>query len=131
MNNVEYGDIFKSLLFDKTIENVLEIGILDGYSLEAINNNTNARNIKAYDIFDEFEGNCANRESLESKFSKNNNISINYGDFFNLFEEFDNDYFDLIHIDIANNGNTYRFAIENYLPKLKNNGLLICEGGIY
>ena len=36
---------------------------------------------------------------------------------------------DIIHIDIANNGDTYEFAINNYMNKLKKDGIMILEGG--
>ena len=36
---------------------------------------------------------------------------------------------DIIHIDIANNGDVFEYAIKNYLPKLCENGILLLEGG--
>ena len=36
---------------------------------------------------------------------------------------------DILHIDIANNGDVYKFTIEYYLKKVSNGGLLILEGG--
>jgi hypothetical protein len=36
---------------------------------------------------------------------------------------------DIIHIDIANDANVFKFGIENYLPKIKDGGVLIFEGG--
>ena len=36
---------------------------------------------------------------------------------------------DMIHIDIANNGDTYEDAIKHYLPKLSPTGIMILEGG--
>ena len=35
----------------------------------------------------------------------------------------------MIHIDIANNGDTYEDAIKHYLPKLSPTGIMILEGG--
>ena len=32
-----------------------------------------------------------------------------------------------MHIDIANNGDVFEFAIQNYLPKIR--GVMILEGG--
>ena len=34
---------------------------------------------------------------------------------------------DILHIDIANTGDTYEFAIQNYLPKVR--GVMVLEGG--
>ena len=36
---------------------------------------------------------------------------------------------DIIHIDIANNGDVYDYALKHYLPKLTDNGILLLEGG--
>ena len=36
---------------------------------------------------------------------------------------------DILHIDISNNGDTYKFAIENYMPKVSKGGLILLEGG--
>ena len=36
---------------------------------------------------------------------------------------------DLLHIDIANNGDTYKFAMEEWLLKVAPTGMMILEGG--
>lgn len=128
LSKLEYSDIFKSVLFDKKINNVLEIGILDGYSLELISNVTKA-NINAYDIFEEFEGNSANKDYLLEKFKDYKNVNIEYGDFYQLHTIINDNSLDLIHIDIANNGDVYEYVFQNYMEKLTNDGTLILEGG--
>tara|TARA_B100001250_G_C19609522_1_gene704277 strand:+ start:234 stop:437 length:204 start_codon:yes stop_codon:yes gene_type:complete len=62
LNNLNYGDIFKTLIFMVNPSNIVEIGILDGFSLKTFADNApNKCIIKAYDIFEEFNGNCANK----------------------------------------------------------------------
>ena len=52
-----------------------------------------------------------------------------YGDYYELHNNIPNNSIDIIHIDIANNGEVYEYAIQNYLPKLSSKGVLILEGG--
>jgi len=126
-NNLNYGDLLETITFIQKPKSILEIGILDGFSLKCFADNSHNAKIDAYDIFDEFNGNHANKEQLIEKFKEYNNVNIQYGDFYELYKS--GDKYDIIHIDIANNGDVYEFSINNYLPKLNTNGLLILEGG--
>jgi predicted O-methyltransferase YrrM len=127
-NDINYGDILETILHLNNPKSIIEIGILDGFSLDVFAKNTNLNTkIEAYDIFDEFNGNSASKDDLANKFKQYNNISIKYGDFYELYKTIDK--VDIIHIDIANNGDVYNFAVKNYLPKLNDNGIIILEGG--
>ena len=127
-NNLNYGDLLETITFIQKPKSILEIGILDGFSLKCFaDNSVKNTKIDAYDIFDEFNGNHANKEQLIEKFKEYNNVTIEYGDFYELYKS--KDKYDMIHIDIANNGDVYEFSINHYLPKLNDKGLLILEGG--
>ena len=82
----------------------------------------------AYDIFEDFEGNGAVKSIIDT-FKENNNVKIEYGNFYQKHNDIENTSVDIIHIDIANDASVYKFAIENYLEKLKEGGFLILEGG--
>lgn len=130
LNNLNYGDIFKTILFMINPTSIVEIGILDGFSLKTMTDNTsNNCFIKAYDIFDEFNGHSANKEALQKEFLKNDNVTIEYGDFYKLCDDIQDNSIDLLHIDIANNGDVFEYVIKNYIRKLKRNGIIILEGG--
>ena len=130
LNNLNYGDIFKTILFMINPTSIVEIGILDGFSLKTMTDNTsNNCVIKAYDIFDEFNGHSANKEALQKEFLKNDNVTIEYGDFYKLCDDIQDNSIDLLHIDIANNGDVFEYVIKNYIRKLKRNGIIILEGG--
>ena len=81
------------------------------------------------EVFDEFNGNSANKDKLDKYFSDYKNVSILYGDYYKEYKNIENNSIDIIHIDIANNGHVIEFAFENYLNKLSKNGVLIFEGG--
>ena len=130
LNNINYGDIFKTILFMINPTSIVEIGILDGFSLKTMADNTsNNCVIKAYDIFDEFNGNSADKEALQKDFLKNDNVTIEYGDFYKLCHDIQDNSIDLLHIDIANNGDVFEYVIKNYIKKIKRNGIIILEGG--
>ena len=127
-NNVNFGDILKSVTYSLDPKTIVEVGILEGFSLKCFADASSSDTIiDAYDIFDEFNGNHADREILLQNFKEYKNVSINYGDFFEVYKCIEN--IDIIHIDIANNGDVFEFAIKNYLPKLSKKGIMIMEGG--
>jgi len=125
-NDVNYGDLISAAIFNKNPQNIVEFGILDGFSLKIFVDNFPDANINAFDIFDEFNGNCAKKDIIE-KFAEYKNVNIEYGNFYDKYNDLDN--IDILHIDIANNGDVIEFLLENYLPKLSSNGLIIFEGG--
>lgn len=121
-----YDSIFKTILFSLQPKNIIEFGILDGYSLDVlIKHSPNTAKIIAYDIFEQFNGNHANYDNIRAKYAE----KIQYGNFYTKFKEIPEDSLDLIHIDIANDGSVYEFAVSNYMSKLNRNGVLILEGG--
>ncbi len=126
-NDINYGDIIKSNLFGKNPLKIVEFGILDGFSLKIFADTFPKAKIKAFDIFDEFNGNAAKKEVIQEMFKDYKNVSVEYGDFYKKYEDLSS--IDILHIDIANNGDVYKFVIENYLPLLSKDGIIILEGG--
>tara|TARA_Y100000593_G_scaffold92782_1_gene185488 strand:- start:672 stop:1211 length:540 start_codon:yes stop_codon:yes gene_type:complete len=127
--DLTYGDIISSLVLAKKSEKIVEFGILDGYSLlNFIENSNKKTKIEAYDIFEDFNGNCSQRDIIK-KFEDKENVKIEYGDFYKKYKDFNNESIDILHIDIANNGEVYKFVVENYLEKINKDGIIILEGG--
>ena len=118
--------VFKDICKDLKPKSILEIGILDGYSLSSFVRHTeNTTNITAIDLFEDYE--FKNSEFLEilNKFKNFKNVNIEKGDFYKFHKL--NYKFDLIHIDISNDGDVYDYALKNYLPQA--NKALLLEGG--
>jgi predicted O-methyltransferase YrrM len=129
-NNIDFNDIFDTITFLVNPKKIVEFGILDGYSLESFvkNSSTNC-SIEAYDLFDDFNGNHAEFYNIKNKFNKYNNVSIKKGDFYKSLNNFKDKSIDILHIDIANDGSTYEYALEKYIHKISDNGIMILEGG--
>ncbi len=84
-NNVSFGDILKGVTFSLDPKKIVEVGILEGYSLKCfVESSKKDTSIEAYDIFEEFNGNHAKKDKLVSSFKDYNNVSINYGNFYDI-----------------------------------------------
>ena len=129
-NKINFGDIISTITFLKNPKTIVECGILEGYSLDKFvwNSNTNTR-IDAYDIFDKFNGNHAIKDKILKQFNKYDNVNIDYGDFYDVYKKYQDKSIDILHIDIANNGDVYEFMFQNYVDKLKDDGIVLIEGG--
>ena len=132
-NNINYGNIFNLLVrINKPIV-IVEFGLLDGYSLmhmvKASEKLDKKPLIYGFDIFDKFKGNHSNKEEIVKKFLDYNNVYIGYGDFYKKCMEIEDESISILHIDIANNGDVYEFAMDNYLRKILPGGMMILEGG--
>lgn len=125
---MHYGDILRLLAWMIKPKRIVEFGILEGFSLRhLIEGSDPSCEIIAFDIFEQFNGNAAKR-TIQAKFPEPN-VKIQEGDFYFQHETFADESIDILHIDIANDGATYKFAIENYMRKVKKGGLMILEGG--
>lgn len=124
-----FSSIIKGLTFSKNPKLIVEFGILEGYSLNAfIESTSNNCEIHAYDLFDEFPYNTAVYDDIIEKFNQDN-IKIEKLDFYQGYKKYENKSIDILHIDIANDGNTYEFVFQNYMDKLKDDGIILLEGG--
>tara|TARA_Y100000817_G_C16786828_1_gene513207 strand:- start:515 stop:1054 length:540 start_codon:yes stop_codon:yes gene_type:complete len=128
-NSICFGDLIANTTFIKQPTNIVEIGILEGYSLQKFADNAPNANIRAYDIFDKFNGNHAIKTDIIKKFSNYSNISILDGDFYEIYKSLNDNSVDILHIDIANNGDIYEYVFNHYVNKLSSGGIIIMEGG--
>ena len=128
--DINYLKILQTITLLKKPKKIVEFGILNGDSLLHMSDAClKTTSIKAYDIFDKFNGNSANKDELINKFKKNKNIKINFGNYFTKYRQLKDNSIDILHIDIANDGKIYDFFIKHYFKKLKKNGIAILEGG--
>ena len=78
-----FDSIFKIICENIKPKSVLEIGILDGYSLNSFVSNTSAETkIVAIDLFDEYEYKNSNYEFINNSFNKYKNVEISTWRFF-------------------------------------------------
>lgn len=122
-----YNQVFQSICFTLNPKKIVEFGILEGYSLDSFIRYGKDAFIESNDLFDDFPYNAADYNFIMNKYQKNSNVKIYKKNFYHAVNDYENNSIDILHIDIANNGETFEFAIQNYLPKVR--GLMILEGG--
>jgi len=122
-----YDKVFQSICFTLKPQRIVEFGILEGYSLDSFVKYGGDAIIEANDLFDEFPYNAADHGFVTNKYKDNSNVFINKKNFYDAVEDYEDNSIDILHIDIANNGDVFEFAIQNYLPKVC--GVMILEGG--
>lgn len=109
---------------------IVEFGIGNGFSLESfIEHSDSSCKIRAFDIFDDYPYSAADHKTISDMFSKHKNVTIGKLNFYEAHNVFIDGTIDILHIDVSNDGDTYRFAVENYLPKISEHGVMILEGG--
>ena len=129
-NKVDFGDIISTVTFMNNPQKIVECGILEGYSLSKfIESSSSTTSIDAYDIFDKFNGNHAIKDKIIKQFSLYENVNISYGDFYEVLKKYPEKSIDILHIDIANNGDVYEYMFQNYIHKIKDDGIILMEGG--
>ena len=129
-SKIDFGDIISMITFLKNPKKIVECGILEGFSLmKFVENSDKTTSIDAYDIFDKFHGNHAIKDKIFNQFSSYGNVNINDDDFYEVFKKYPDKSIDILHIDIANNGDVYQFTFDNYIQKIADNGVILLEGG--
>ena len=129
-SKIDFGDIISTITFLKNPKKIVEFGILEGFSLtKFVENSNKTTSIDAYDIFDKFNGNHAVKDKLDNIFNKYPNVNIQEVDFYEGFKKYPDKSIDILHIDIANNGDVYQFVFDNYIQKIADNGIILMEGG--
>lgn len=124
-----FSKVLRTICLLRNPKKVVEFGILDGYSLDCFIEATEETcEIIAYDLFEDFPYNSAKFDSMVNKYS-NTRASINRGNLFESHNIFDNNSIDIMHIDIANDGDVYEYCIKNLMQKISDSGVMILEGG--
>ena len=125
--DLDYSSILKTVCFGLRPRTITEIGIGTGLSLRCfIESAPFGAEIRAYDLFDGFNGNHPSFDETIKKFPE---VPISHGDFFELHASIEDNSLDILHIDVANNGEVYQFVLDNYVKKMTDKGVIIMEGG--
>jgi uncharacterized UPF0146 family protein len=128
-----YNLIFESLVFLTNPKKIVEVGILNGFSLESMAKiSSEDCDIHAYDLFDgdgRWKDKHASYENVTKKFKAYNNVKIQRGNFYDIHNNYNDESIDILHIDINNNGDIFEFCFNNYFKKISKNGIIILEGG--
>ena len=129
INTVDFGEIISTITFAINPKKIVEFGILEGFSLQKFITSSNSDcRIEAYDLFEDFNGNHS-REDIFTKFSNYSNVKIEKANMYSKLLEYEDNSIDILHVDIANNGEVYEFIFNNAINKVRKGGLILLEGG--
>jgi predicted O-methyltransferase YrrM len=119
---------------------IVECGILDGYSLyhfaKATKSNSESNyfdgHVIAYDLFEDYKfkhGNAIDVYNMLKHEGVTDYATILQGDAYKVHESYEEGEIDLLHIDIANDGNTFLKMFELWASKISRFGRIVFEGG--
>lgn len=129
---LSFGDALAALVHALAPTRVAEFGVLDGYSLSVFLGAAPPDcQIEAWDLFGDFAGNHADEATLAARFGPwRPRVTIAKGNFWDapsLLEAGAS--YDIIHVDVANSGAEFEFALAQLVPFLSPKGVLLLEGG--
>lgn len=126
-----YGALFYALIRVLKPRRCVEIGIFQGFSLltaaSALRDN-GAGSIAAYDLFDDYPYRHAHRPQVSQQILSlglEGWATVHRADVSEVHEQWDG--VDYLHIDVSNNGDTYRRVFEQWAHKVSQ--VILLEGG--
>lgn len=134
INNI--GNILKSIILAYGPKKIIEFGVLDGYSsivmAQALKELGNNGKVISYDLWEKYPFRHSSKEKVAENIKRYNveeYVTLKDRDIFEWLHE--DEEFDLIHIDISNDGEKIR-KIYNKLKQNKNckSAIMLFEGGI-
>jgi hypothetical protein len=138
-NANNYGDVFYANVVAFRPQLIVELGILDGYSLyhmargvEKIKQYQVFSKIDAYDLFDEYPYKHGNRDNILQKLQIDGYdrfASVKQGNAYKVCENYPNGSISMLHIDISNTGKIIRDLMQLWDPKMCVGGVILIEGG--
>ena len=129
----EIGRTLYELVLDVRPETIVEFGVLNGYSsicMAMALKELGRGKVIAYDLWDDYEYNHGNQETVMENlemYGVEEYVELRHGEFDGWLKN--PIPFDLIHIDISNDGNTILAAYEALKESIEAGSVMAFEGG--
>ncbi len=131
--NNQYGALFEALILIHRPKIVVECGILDGYSLlhMAVAASVSDTKIYAFDLFEDYQFKHGKKEEVEDIIATipSANVEVVKEDALKAYARFEDESVGFLHVDISNDGDMLRKALDVWHPKIAKDGILVFEGG--
>lgn len=127
-----YGEVFDAIVDAFKPVNVVELGILQGYSTFHIAKRLKMLgrgDVNAYDLFEDYPYKHANFEDVKNMFKHCENVTINKADAWQVHELYNDQTVDMLHVDLSNTGETIKKTMEHWDSKMVYGGIILFEGG--
>ena len=132
-NEHNIGSIMYDIVREHKPKKIVEFGVLYGYSTvamaQAVRDN-GIGNIKAYDLFEEYEYKNGVKEIVEHNldfYDLKDKVTLDQTDFYAWLEN--PEPFDLLHFDISNDGVLIKLVKEKLSNQINNGAIVLFEGG--
>ena len=126
---INAAHFFQSISLAIKPNRIVEIGVLEGFSLKNLTKHITCNDIQIYDLFSNTESFLGNHADLKNTKEMFPTAKIKKGNFYEITDDFEDSSIDILHVDIANDGHVYEFALTNYMKKLTPRGVMLLEGG--
>lgn len=127
-----FGDVFYSCVTAYKPKNIVELGVLHGYSTHHIFRGIQYNgfgHLNAYDLFEDYPYNHERQAVMEDFFKNDKNVSLHKRDAFEVYKEYSPSSVDMLHVDISNNGDIFNRIIEQWDDRMVQGGVILFEGG--
>lgn len=128
-----YGEIFRAMVDAYKPINVVELGVLEGYSTVAIAEGLerNGRGmLKAYDLFEDYPYRHAKHEDVKAALARFPLIvEVIKMDAFEVYHSYSASTVDFLHVDLSNTGETVQRIMDQWDSKIVQGGVILFEGG--
>jgi predicted O-methyltransferase YrrM len=121
-------------IIDRNPKKVVEFGVLQGYSTThiawALEELRNGGTLTSYDLWDKYPYKHGNMQGVSKTIEEAcapGIVTLREGDFFEWIKN--PEPFDVMHLDISNDGDIVEMAIEGCLEQIRGGSAIIFEGG--
>lgn len=125
-----FGEVFSAIIDAFKPINVVELGVLHGYSTlhmaQAIKKNGRGI-INAYDLFEDYPYKHSNYEQVKDSLKECDNIILHKQDAWQAHLK--HVAVDLLHVDLSNTGETVKKIIDLWDGNIIQGGVILFEGG--
>jgi len=136
----DFGTLLKNYVIIWKPVGLVELGVLDGYSTIAIAEGLRdidrlygvVTKIRAFDLFDDYAYKHGNMEEVQAKIDSaglSKYVELAQGDAYKVWEQFEDEKVEMLHVDISNTGDTLRDIMQLWHPKLRERCIVCFEGG--
>ena len=124
----KYTQLLSFAVLTKNPKSIVQIGVFSGDTLKVFRRFTGSdSNVTAFDEFSQYPDHVY--ENICNQFASDTRFNIRQGNLSNVHSKFSTSSIDFLHVDCGNDGATLKIILDQYLPKLKLNGVIFFEGG--
>jgi predicted O-methyltransferase YrrM len=135
-----FGELFENIVKARKVENIVELGVLDGYSTLHLakflpfnkKHYDIDAHLDAYDLFEDYpykHGNMQEVQSLLNEYNLQEFVTLYKADAFEVHTKYADNSVHLLHVDLSNTGDILKRIMQNWHQKMMRNGIILFEGG--